>query len=109
MQIKIGEYEYTECWDGVLYKKLSNYPNISEWEIQTIYDFMKYETDNGRECDIDTDAVILKPIKEYRPIYEAGVRVPVPSKEDALVAMKHENKKEMLLKADEYIKKGITK
>ena len=80
MQIKIGEFEYTECWDGVLYKKLSNYPNISEWEIQTIYDFMKYETDNGRECDIDTDAVILKPIKEYRPIYEAGVRVPVPSK-----------------------------
>ena len=29
--------------------------------------------------------------------------------EDALVAMKHENKKEMLLKADEYIKKGIKK
>ena len=43
MKIKISEFEFTECWDGVLYKKLSDYPNISEWEIQTIYDFMKYE------------------------------------------------------------------
>ncbi|WP_022776935.1 hypothetical protein [Butyrivibrio sp. AE3009] len=43
MKIKIGEFHFTECWDGVLYKKLSDYPNISEWEIQTIYDFMKYE------------------------------------------------------------------
>ncbi len=43
MIIKIGEYEYTECWDGVFYKTLSDYPNITEWEIQTVYEFVKEE------------------------------------------------------------------
>ena len=80
MKIKIGEFEFTECWDGVLYKKLSDYPNISEWEIQTIYDFMKYEADNGRECDIEADPGIARAIEDYRSVYESGVRVPVPSK-----------------------------
>ena len=28
MLIKIGQFEFTECWDGVLYKKLSDYPRI---------------------------------------------------------------------------------
>lgn len=40
MLIKIGEFECTECWDGVFYKKLANYPVITEWEIQqkkTVY------------------------------------------------------------------------
>ena len=80
MHIKIGEFEFTECWDGVLYKKLSNYPDISEWEIQTIYDFLKYESDNGRESDIEADAALLKAIENYKPIYESGVRVPTPEK-----------------------------
>ncbi len=80
MHIKIGEFEFTECWDGVLYKKLSNYPDISEWEIQTIYDFMKYELDNGRESDVEADAAILKAIEDYKPVYESGVRVPTPEK-----------------------------
>lgn len=40
MRIEIGQFEYTECWDGVLYKKLSDYPNITEWEIQNILDFI---------------------------------------------------------------------
>ena len=55
MLIKIGQYEFTECWDGVLYKKLSTYPQISQWELQTIFDFMKYESDNGRKCRIEAD------------------------------------------------------
>lgn len=80
MYIKIGEFEFTECWDGVLYKKLSNYPEISEWEIQTVYDFMKYEEDNGRDSDIEADPAILKTIKDYKPTYEAGVRVATPEK-----------------------------
>ena len=43
MQIKIGEFDRTECWDGVFYKKLANYPVISEWEIQNVLDFEHYE------------------------------------------------------------------
>ena len=43
MQIKIGEFDCTECWDGVFYKKLSNYPAITKWEIQNVLDFEHYE------------------------------------------------------------------
>lgn len=50
MKIEFGDFEFTECWDGVLYKKLSGYPEMTDWEIQTVLDFIKYEKDNGREC-----------------------------------------------------------
>lgn len=43
MQIKIGQFEYSECWDGVFYKMLSDYPHITEWEMQTVLDFERYE------------------------------------------------------------------
>ena len=49
MQIEFGDFEFTECWDGVLYKKLSGYHEMTDWEIQTVLDFIKYEKDNGRE------------------------------------------------------------
>ena len=41
MRIESGQFEYTECWDGILYKKLSDYLNITEWEIQIILDLRK--------------------------------------------------------------------
>ena len=66
MRIEIGQFEYTECWDGVLYKKLSDYPNITEWEIQNILDFIKYESDNGRSCDIEAEESIICVIEDYR-------------------------------------------
>lgn len=53
MQIRIGDFEITEVWDGVFYKKLSDFPNITEWEIRTILDFMDYENSNGRPIEID--------------------------------------------------------
>ena len=49
MLIKIGDFEFTEVWDGVFYKKLSNYPNISDWEIRTIIEFIEYEKKYGIE------------------------------------------------------------
>ena len=58
MLIKIGEFECTECWDGVFYKKLANYPVITEWEIQTVLDFEHYEKQNGRDCFIEADLSI---------------------------------------------------
>ena len=42
MLIKIGEFDFTECWDGIFYKKLSGFPKITDWEIQTILDFIRY-------------------------------------------------------------------
>ena len=55
MLIKIGNFEFTEVWDGVFYKKLSNYPKISDWEIRTIIEFIEYEKRYGRECVIECD------------------------------------------------------
>lgn len=53
--IKIGDFEYTEVWDGVFYKKLANYPQISDWEIRTIIEFIEYENTYGRECSIECE------------------------------------------------------
>lgn len=56
MLIKIGDFEFTEVWDGVLYKKLSQYPAVSDWEKRNIIDFVEYEASNGRECTIECEA-----------------------------------------------------
>lgn len=55
MLIKVGNFEYTEVWDGVFYKKLSNYPHISDWEIRNIIEFIEYENKYGRKCNIECD------------------------------------------------------
>lgn len=55
MLIKVGNFEFTEVWDGVLYKKLSNYPAISDWEVRTILAFIDYEKAHGRECLIECE------------------------------------------------------
>lgn len=56
MLIKIGDFEFTEVWDGVLYKKLSNYPKVSDWEMRTLIEFISYENMYGRECPIECEA-----------------------------------------------------
>ena len=50
MLIRIGQFEYTEVWDGVLYKKLSDYPCVTDWEIRTLIEFIEYEERHGRQC-----------------------------------------------------------
>ena len=55
MLIKIGDFECSQVWDGVFYKKLSNYPDVSDWEIRTIIEFIEYEKKYGRICDIECD------------------------------------------------------
>ena len=52
-QIKIGNFEITKVWDGVFYKKLSDFPNITDWEIRTILDFMDYEKSHGRPIETE--------------------------------------------------------
>lgn len=55
MLIKIGDFDCTEVWDGVFYKKLSHYPKVSDWEIRTIVEFIEYEEKYGRTCSIECD------------------------------------------------------
>jgi len=55
MLIKIGNFEFTEVWDGILYKKLSHYPAISDWEKRNIIEFVEYEATHDRECQIECE------------------------------------------------------
>ena len=79
MKIRLGDFDYTECWDGILYKKLSAYPDITDWEIQNIIDFIRYEKMNGRDCVLEGNERALTKIQE---MLERGKikRVPVPKK-----------------------------
>lgn len=63
--INIGNHEFTEVWDGVLYKKLSDYPNISDWELRNIIEFVEYEKNHDRNCEIKCENVrILHLVQE---------------------------------------------
>lgn len=53
--IKVGNFEFTEVWDNVLYKKLSAYPEIIDWEMRNIIEFIGYEKMYGRECIIECE------------------------------------------------------
>lgn len=80
MIIKIGNFDCTECWDGVFYKKLSAYPNITDWEIQTILDFIAYEEKYGRKCEIEADNKIINFIEEFKKTSAEKPRIGVPNK-----------------------------
>ena len=65
MIIKVGAFEYTEVWDGVFYKKLSRYPDITDWEMRTLTEFIEYERSAGRECTLECeDPELLETIRE---------------------------------------------
>ena len=65
MIIKVGDFEFTEAWDGILYKKLSNYPDISDWEIRNLIEFEDYENKYDRECVVECeDKALLNKIRE---------------------------------------------
>lgn len=71
MKIDIGKHEFTELWDGVLYKALSDYPRVSDNEMKDIIDFATYERVNGRELEITSDrsdilAYVQKEIKKTK-------------------------------------------
>ena len=55
MKIVIRNDDCTEVWDGVMYKKLSDYPHITDWELRSIIDFIAYENKYGRECQIECE------------------------------------------------------
>ena len=79
MLIKIGDFECTEVWDGVFYKKLSNYPQISDWELKTIIEFIEYEKSYDRECKIECeDSNVLNLINESIPHKEVYLSTPRP-------------------------------
>ncbi len=55
MRIVIGQFEFTEVWEGVLYKNLSRYPSVTDWELRTLLECMAYEAANGRACTMECE------------------------------------------------------
>ena len=55
MLIKIGGFEFTHVWDGVLYKNLSGFPAVSDWEKRNLIEFVEYEASYGRDCTIECE------------------------------------------------------
>lgn len=79
MLIKVGEFDFTEVWDGVLYKKLSKYPEVSDWEIRTLIEFIEYENKYGRECKIECqDAELQEYICQQINEREKYLKTPRP-------------------------------
>ena len=79
MLIKVGNFECTEVWDGVFYKKLSHYPQVSDWEIRTIIEFIEYEKKYDRTCALECEDVdLLKLIEEKLERQEAYRKVSRP-------------------------------
>ena len=80
MLIKSGNFEFTQVWDRVLYKKLSQYPAISDWEKRNIIEFVEYEASHGRECQIECEnADVLAAVNQALQNRETYRHTPRPS------------------------------
>lgn len=80
MLIKVGKFEFTAVWDGVLYKNLSDYPRISDWELRNIMEFVEYEQAHGRTCRIECeDSAVLERVHSVLEDRERYRKVPRPA------------------------------
>lgn len=80
MLIKIGNFDCTEVWDGCFYKKLSDYPQVSDWEIRTIIEFIDYENKYGRKCNIECeDNSLLNLVNERISERKSYLKTPRPN------------------------------
>ena len=52
MIINIANHGGSIVWEGIYYFALSNYPNISDWELRNIILFIEYEKQHGRKTEI---------------------------------------------------------
>ncbi len=90
MLIQIGNYEFTELWDGIYYKALSNYPHVSDWEIKNIIDFIKYEKLYNRKTELKSENKdILEYIKREIQYADKYSMVSRPEKITECTACKH--------------------
>ena len=52
MIVDIADYEFPGVWDGVYHFALSDYPNISDWELRKLILFIEYEKKHDRKTEI---------------------------------------------------------
>ncbi|MBR4067188.1 MAG: phosphate ABC transporter ATPase [Clostridia bacterium] len=90
MEIQIGNFDFTEVWDGVLYKKLSHYPQVTDWEIRTLIEFTDYERRHGRECTfVCEDAALLETARRKMTQRERYLHTPRPELITECTACRH--------------------
>jgi len=58
MQINIADHEGMIIWDGVYYFALSDYPNISPWELKKLLAFIEYVFDGYHPAKIKDEFLI---------------------------------------------------
>ena len=52
MIVNIANHGSSIVWEGVYYFALSDYPNISDWELRNLVLFFEYERKNNRKTEI---------------------------------------------------------
>lgn len=55
IKVDIRNHDASIIWDGVYYYALSDYPNISKWELSGIIKFVEYENHHGRTTEFTSD------------------------------------------------------
>ena len=65
MIINIANHNSSIVWEGVYYFTLSNYPNISDWELRNLILFFEYEKNHNRKTEIIcSDKEILQRVNQ---------------------------------------------
>ena len=75
-----GNHEYPGIWDSVYYFQLSDYPNITDWEIKKLIQFINYEKINNRETEfVCEDNNIIQVINQALATPELYLSIKKPS------------------------------
>lgn len=62
MKLNIAKHDFSIIWEGIYYKALSNYPQITQWELKSITDFIHYEKSHGRTVTFEIEDMDLREI-----------------------------------------------
>jgi len=81
MQVNIANHSSTIIWDGIYYFALSDYPQISLWELKKLLAFINYEKQHGRHTEIVCeDKTILSFVSNAIAHPETVINAPLPEK-----------------------------
>ena len=80
MTVNIANHGGSIVWEGIYYFALSDYPNISDWELRNLLLFLEYEKQHGRQTDIICeDDNILQTVNRAIANPAAFLATPKPS------------------------------
>lgn len=90
MKVILGEFDFTILWEGVYYKALSNYPEVTTWEMKNLRDFVNYEKAHGRDTEFESeDPELLALVQKKLDQGDSFESCPRPDKITECTACKH--------------------